>query len=112
MTGARSFTELLFVGLKLLLLQIHDRNKSFYFVTFCWAGTFTYSNPLLEPELLQSYYLLGWNFYLFKSMTGARAFTELLFIGPELLLIQIHDLTQSFYRVTICWAGIFTYSNP
>ena len=45
-------------------------------------------------------------------MTGDRVFTELLFVGQEFLLIQIHDLSQSFYFVTFCWAGTLTYSNP
>ena len=44
-------------------------------------------------------------------MTGVRAFTELLFVGQEFLLLQIHDFSPSFYRVTFCWAGVYTYSN-
>ena len=63
MTGDRVFTELLFVGLEILLIQIQN----------C---------------------------------------TEILFVWHEFLLIQIHDWRQSFYRVTICWVGAFTYSNP
>ena len=44
-------------------------------------------------------------------MTGARAFTELLFVGQEFLLLQIHDFSHRFYRVNFCRAGVFTYSN-
>ena len=91
MTGARAFTELLFLGLELSLIQTHNLSQSYYRVTICWAGDFTYTNPSLELELLLSYCLLGWSFYFFKSLTGARTFTLLLFVGLELLLIQIHD---------------------
>ena len=70
MTGDRVFTELLFVGQEFLLIQIHDWNKSFYLVTFCWVGAFTYSNPELH---------------------------RVTFFLHEFLLIQIHYWSQCFY---------------
>ena len=72
---AGAFIELLFVlfvGLELLLIEILEAG----------AGAFT-ELLFVRLELLQSYFLLGWSFYLFKS------------------------LKLEIYSVTFCWDGAF-----